>query len=153
MAPQNPGSVTARVSSFTAAATSCSATVAKPTNRPPPATSAANKSLTLRAVSTATAGWQIPSTPPMVWDRTATSMPAASISSTRPSRVARPDGDHVGELRVKTGVARSLLAELTGEGISVIGMGQRGVDEVLLDGDLAQRGPAGSSDDRRREVA
>jgi hypothetical protein len=79
--------LTARVSSFTAAPTSCSAMVAKPANRPPlPATSAARKSLTRRAVLTATAGSGIPSTPPMVCDRTAMSMPAASISSIRPSR-------------------------------------------------------------------
>jgi hypothetical protein len=87
MAPQNPSSVTARVSSRTAAPTSCSATVAKPASRPPlAAISAARKSLTRVAVLTATAGSGIPSTPPMVWDRTAMSMPAASISSIRPSR-------------------------------------------------------------------
>jgi hypothetical protein len=76
-----------RVSSFTAAPTSCSATEAKPANRPPlAATSAARKSLIRGAVLTARTGSVIPSVPPMVWDKIEMSMPAASISSIRPSR-------------------------------------------------------------------
>jgi hypothetical protein len=61
--------------------------VAKAANRPPlPATSAAMKSFTRRAVLVAGAGSVMPSTPPMVCDRTAMSMTAASSSAIRPSR-------------------------------------------------------------------
>jgi hypothetical protein len=53
------------------------------------------------------------------------------------AQVVQPRGDHLGEFGVEAGVARSLLVVLTGEGVSVIGMDLRGVDEVLFDGDLA----------------
>ena len=59
----------------------------EPANRPRlVATSAASQSLVFRAVLAARAGSEIPSTPPIVWDKIETSMPAASISSMRASR-------------------------------------------------------------------
>jgi hypothetical protein len=54
------------------------------------------------------------------------------------AQVAQPLEDHRGELRVEPSIARSFLSEFLGKAVPEMRLDLLGVDEVLLDGDLAQ---------------
>jgi hypothetical protein len=65
------------------------------------------------------------------------------------AQVAQPVGDHGGELRVEPSIARSFLSEFLGKAVPEMRPDLLGVDEVLLNGDLAQpdRGDGRATDD------
>ena len=118
--------MTARVSSFTAGPTTCSAIAAK---RPPlPATSAGEEVVDPPRCAHRNVWVGDPFDPSngVGQDR---EVDARGVHFLDPpvTQVVQPRRDHVGEFGVEAGITRSLLVVLAGKGVPVIGMDLRGI--------------------------